>query len=91
MLSAVGPEALTALAAELEGAAAPANAERLRTLAAAWQAERECLASLSSQLAESEKRLETLEKDRQWWQDNAIKRYKRSAARKAGSGNQGRS
>jgi uncharacterized protein (DUF342 family) len=86
MVDTAGPENLTALAAELEVAATAQQVKALHMLAAAWQAERVRLATLSEQLATTEKRLEALEKDRQWWQDNAIKRRKRSVARKADTG-----
>lgn len=86
MVDTAGPETLTALAAELEGAATPEQVKTLHMLAAAWHAERCRLAPLSEQLAMTERRLEALEKDRQWWQDNAIKRRKRSMARKSDTG-----
>ncbi len=86
MVDTAGPETLAALAAELEVAATEQQAKALHTLAVAWQAERSRLATLSEQLATAEKRLEALEKDRQWWQDNAIKRRKRSVARKSDTG-----
>jgi hypothetical protein len=86
MVDTAGPENLTALAAELEVAANAQQVKALHMLAAAWQAERFRLATLSEQLATTEKRLEALEKDRQWWQDNAIKRRKRSVARKSDTG-----
>lgn len=83
MVDTAGPETLTALAAEVQVAATPEQVKALRMLAAAWQAERCRLETLSEQLATTEKRLEALEKDRQWWQDNAIKRRKRSVSRKS--------
>lgn len=86
MVDTEGPETLAALAAELGVAATSEQLKALHMLAAAWQAERGRLARLSEQLATTEKRLEALEKDRQWWQDNAIKRRKRSVARKSDTG-----
>jgi len=86
MADTAGPEALEALAAELEGVATAQQVKALHRLAAAWQAERFREATLSEQLTMTEKRLEALEKDRQWWQGNAIKRRKRSIARKSGTG-----
>jgi len=81
-----GPETLTALAVAVEGAATPAQVKVMHTLAATWQAERGRSAELIAQLATTEKRLEVLEKDRKWWQDNAIKRRKRSDERRSGPG-----
>lgn len=86
MADIAGPETLTALAAELEAAATREQVKALHMLAVTWQAERGRLAALSDQLATTEKRLEVLEKDRQWWQDNAIKRRKRSDERRSGPG-----
>jgi hypothetical protein len=86
MADSAGPETLTALAAELADAATPAQVQVMHALAATWQAERGQSAALIAQMATTEKRLEVLEKDRQWWQDNAIKRIKRSAARRSGPG-----
>jgi hypothetical protein len=90
-----GPETLIALAMGLPVTAE--QMEALVAHAEAWKAERADLGSLSEkldvehrtggvlveQLAEAKKRLELLEQDRKWWQENAIKRSKRAAERKS--------
>jgi len=93
-----GPTTLRALAAGLRGPAALEDRDALRAHAEAWQeerAERLALAAqleserlsnarLAEQLAEAQRRVELLEQDRRWWQENAIKRRKRAEARRSG-------
>lgn len=92
------PETLRALAAALHASAAPAEIDALLAHADAWEAERvhrvalaerldaERLTNgrLTEQLAAVQQRLDVLEQDRKWWQENAIKRSKRAATRRSG-------
>lgn len=84
MTSSPGPETLRALAASLHGPVAPAEKEALAAHADAWEAERAEQAAIADQLAATQKRVEVLEQDREWWKANAIKRRKRSEARRSG-------
>lgn len=93
-----GPEALRELMAGLHGTASPAQIDAMAAYVEAWELERvtrhaldEQLAqarlsneALAEQLAAALRQVEVLEKDRKWWQDNAIRRAKRSAARRSG-------
>jgi hypothetical protein len=92
-----GPETLKALAAGLQGRARTTDIEHLMAHAETWAAEREDRAGLSAQLdlqrtvngslaeqlAAAQERVDVLERDRKWWQDNAIRRSKRIAARRS--------
>lgn len=84
MAETMGPETLRALARGLRARATQAETEALLAHAASWEAEQETIKSLAHRLAEAEKRVGVLEQDRKWWQDNALKRAKRSAARRSG-------
>jgi hypothetical protein len=93
-----GPDTLKALAAALQGRAPSTEIEALMAHAQTWAAEREACAGLSAQfdlqqtayarqaeqLAALQERVDVLERDRKWWQDNAIRRSKRIAARRSG-------
>jgi hypothetical protein len=81
MSDTLGPETLRALAAGLPGPATRAEMDALAAHADAWEAER---IGLEEQLAAMRDRVEVLEKDRRWWQDNAIKRRKRAEERRSG-------
>ena len=92
-----GPETLKALAAGLQGHAPSTEIEALISLAETWASEREDRAGFSArldlqqtvnerlaeQLAAAQERVDVLERDRKWWQDNAIRRSKRIAARRS--------
>ena len=79
-----GPGTLRALATGLHAPVTPAQMDALVALADAWEAERVDGAALAEQLALAQKRVEVLEQDRRWWQENAIKRRKRAEARRSG-------
>ena len=79
-----GPETLRGLAAVLRGTAASAALDTVLALADAWQVERAERRELEERLSAAQKRVELLEKDRRWWQDNAIKRRRRSEERRSG-------
>lgn len=92
-----GPEALRSLAAGLHSPITSDERDQLSAHANVWEAERlNCVAlvdqlgaertvneKLKEQLTAAQKRLEVLEQDRKWWQDNAIRRVKRSATRRS--------
>jgi hypothetical protein len=78
-----GPETLRALAASLHVPVTLAEMDALAAHADAWQAERAERDALAEQLAEAQKRLESLEQERKWWLENAIKRHKRAEARRS--------
>jgi hypothetical protein len=97
MADMMGPETLRALATGLRVPAALAEIDALLAHADAWGAERvnrialaeqldfERLTNgrLTEQLAAAQKRVEVLDQDRRWWQENAIKRRKRAATRRS--------
>ncbi len=62
----------------------PAELEALQRHAAAWEAERLERSQIAQKLKVVEQKLEVLERDRKWWQDNAIKRRKRAEKRRGG-------
>jgi hypothetical protein len=92
------PESLSALAAGLDMRFSHAEICALSALAAVWDAEqvdRVALAEqmdserltkgrLTEQLTAAQKRLEVLEQDRKWWQENAIQRRRRAETRRSG-------
>ncbi len=84
MADTVGAETLRALVAGLHTPVTQAEIDALLRHADAWAAERVERAGLEEQLAVAQKRVEVLEQDRKWWQDNAIKRRKRAEARRSG-------
>jgi hypothetical protein len=79
----LGPGTLRALAARLSMPAMPAQVDALVAHADAWEAERVARAALAEELAEAQRRVELLERDKRWWQDNAIKRRKRAEQRRS--------
>ena len=97
-----GPETLRELAGGTLGPTSSGLAATLQAHARAWETEREncaalaarldaeraAAASLAEQLEVVHQRLEVLEQDRKWWQENAIKRHKRAATRR-GEGTSG--
>lgn len=98
MLDTAGPETLRAVAEGLRRSVTTDQLEALVSHAAAWEVERadridlaEQLdvqratnRELNEQLGVAQKKLEALERDRKWWQDNAIRRRKRAAMRRSG-------
>jgi hypothetical protein len=85
MMDAEGPETLRALVSGgLHASVAPEDIDAILAHADAWEAERVERAALAEQLAVALKRVEVLEQDRKWWQDNAIRRRKRAEARRSG-------
>ena len=84
MADPTSPETLRALVAGLQTPATQAVIDALLAHAEAWAGERVERAGLEEQLAVAQKRVEVLEQDRKWWQDNAIKRRKRAEARRSG-------
>lgn len=80
-----GPETLRELIRGLRGGMAQTDVDALLAHAKTWEAERDGNAGLGEQLAAAVKRVEVLEADRKWWQDNAIRRSKRAAARRSGN------
>jgi sulfur relay (sulfurtransferase) DsrC/TusE family protein len=85
MADMLGPGTLRALATALQVPATQAEIDALVAHADAWGSEQADHVALAEELALAQKRVEVLEQDRKWWQDNAIKRRKRSEARRSGS------
>lgn len=79
-----GPETLRRLAVDLRPAAPESAIASLISHAEVWETERAASADLARRLAETQQRLDVIERDFQWWKDNAIRRRKRAAARRAG-------
>jgi len=88
------PATLRALAAALPAAVAPEAIGDLLAHAEAWEAEQLALTRLldserergvvlTEQLSVLHKRVDVLEQDRKWWQENAIRRMKRTASRRS--------
>jgi hypothetical protein len=75
---------LRALATGLHTPITTAQVDAIVAHADAWEAERIDRAALAEKLALAQKRVEVLEQDRRWWQENAIKRRKRAEARRSG-------
>jgi hypothetical protein len=84
MTDMLGPGTLRALATDPHTSATQAQIDALVAHADAWEAERVDRAALAGQLALAQKRVEVLEQDKRWWQENAIKRRKRAEARRSG-------
>jgi hypothetical protein len=82
------PELLAAL--EAHASAWEAEREDREALAAQLVVERAAATRLAEQLAVVQQRLEVLEQDRKWWQENAIKRVKRAASRRGEGAPDGR-
>lgn len=79
MTEALGPHALRELAAHLE--VEEAGRDALLAQADAWERER---SALEQELAAVRAKLDLLEKDREWWKANVIKRRRRAEERRAG-------
>ena len=79
-----GPDSLQALAARWHAPITQAEIDAFAAHAEAWRAERAERAALAGQLAVVQEKLAVLERERQWWKDNTIKRRKRAEARRSG-------
>lgn len=98
MLDTAGPETLKAVAKGLQSSVTTEQFEALVSHTEAWEAERADRLDLADQLEiqrasnrelkqqldAAQQKLEELERDRKWWQDNAIRRRKRAAMRRSG-------
>jgi hypothetical protein len=84
MADILGPGTLRALATALQVTVTHVQIDALDAHADAWESDRANRDALAEQLALAQKRVEVLEQDRKWWQENAIKRRKRSEARRSG-------
>lgn len=79
-----GPQSLRALGDRLLNSIEPAELGTLERHADTWEAERREHTQIAQKLKIVEQQLEVLERDRKWWQENAIKRRKRAERRRAG-------
>jgi hypothetical protein len=82
MTPTLGPDTLSALCEHLKSLIPGADHLALLDHVRAWEGDRKANAGLSEQLSAVQHKLEVLEQDRQWWQDNAIKRRKRAERRR---------
>jgi hypothetical protein len=85
MTEPTGPDILRSLAARIQRSGEPGLIRELHELADQWESERIQHQKIAAGLEALRKmKVDLLERDRKWWQDNAIGRRKKSVARKSG-------